>query len=148
MRFVRKFLKTKVALGQYLVITIFTLTAFPGAYALNSESKYIAVSTESQQRIQEIEALIAESDQLLSDREFSAAALAAEKAVLLARLLPSQPLELYSDLNKIFGAYSISPEGAIVRYLVPIFNIWGIWFIFNTLSVRLLSSSLTIPKFV
>jgi hypothetical protein len=38
---------------------------------------------------------------------------------------------IHADLRDVLGYYPITPGGAVVRYLVPIYNVWGIW---NTLS--------------
>lgn len=38
---------------------------------------------------------------------------------------------LHVDLKVLFNDYPITPGGAIARFLIPIYSIWGIW---NTLS--------------
>lgn len=38
---------------------------------------------------------------------------------------------IHADLKNLFTDYPITPGGALARFLIPFYNIWGIW---NTLS--------------
>lgn len=44
---------------------------------------------------------------------------------------------LHAYLRKIFSNYPISPWGAIIRFVIPIYSLWGIWNTFNTIAKRL-----------
>jgi hypothetical protein len=41
---------------------------------------------------------------------------------------------VHKDLDKLHPGYAISPGQAIARLLIPVFNFWGIWNVFATLS--------------
>jgi hypothetical protein len=44
---------------------------------------------------------------------------------------------VHKDLDKLYPGYAISPGQAIARLLIPIYNFWGIWNVFATLSGKL-----------
>ena len=48
---------------------------------------------------------------------------------------------LHVRLKALFNGYSISPWGAIARFLIPIYSLWGIWNLFATLANKLKSQS-------
>jgi hypothetical protein len=39
---------------------------------------------------------------------------------------------IHLDLNNLFDGYSITPGGSIARFLIPLYNIWGIANMYNT----------------
>jgi hypothetical protein len=44
---------------------------------------------------------------------------------------------LHADLRSLFKRYPISSGQALAQLVIPIYNIWGIWNVFATLSARL-----------
>ncbi|NES20847.1 MAG: hypothetical protein F6K41_18415 [Symploca sp. SIO3E6] len=42
--------------------------------------------------------------------------------------------QLHASLRNHWGKYSISPWGAIARFAIPFYSLWGIWNIFTTLA--------------
>ncbi len=44
---------------------------------------------------------------------------------------------VHRDLDKLYPGYKISPGQAIARLLIPIYNFWGFWSVFATLSDKL-----------
>jgi hypothetical protein len=44
---------------------------------------------------------------------------------------------LHASLRDLFGSYSISPTGAVLRFVLPIYNLWGIGNTLFTLARRL-----------
>ena len=44
---------------------------------------------------------------------------------------------LHTVLKWSFKSYPISPWGAVARYVIPFYNLWGIWNIFSTLANHL-----------
>lgn len=43
----------------------------------------------------------------------------------------------HQDLNDLFVNYQITPGQALARLMIPIYNLWGIWNVFSTLSDQL-----------
>jgi hypothetical protein len=55
---------------------------------------------------------------------------------LLALAIPSFLVwvyRLHRDLGRL-GSYPLSPRQALVRIVIPIYNVWGIWVVFRTLA--------------
>ncbi|MCC3404029.1 MAG: hypothetical protein JGK17_00130 [Microcoleus sp. PH2017_10_PVI_O_A] len=52
-------------------------------------------------------------------------------ALILIVLLLVWLYRLHVDLKVLFNDYPITPGGAVARFIIPIYSIWGIW---NTLS--------------
>lgn len=48
---------------------------------------------------------------------------------------------LHAQLKVLFKNYPISPWGAIVRYIIPFYSLWGIWNLFSTLAQKLKSQT-------
>lgn len=46
---------------------------------------------------------------------------------------------LHASLKTIFSGYPIQPWGAVSRFIIPFYSLWGIWNIFATLANRLKS---------
>jgi hypothetical protein len=46
---------------------------------------------------------------------------------------------LHTQLNLIFNGYPIKPWGAIARFIIPFYSLWGIWHTFTTLAKKLKS---------
>ena len=44
---------------------------------------------------------------------------------------------LHASLKTIFSGYPIRPWGAVIRFIIPFYSLWGIWNIFETLANRL-----------
>jgi ribosomal protein S27E len=44
---------------------------------------------------------------------------------------------VHRDLDKLYPGYKISPGQAVARLLIPVYNFWGIWSVFATLSGKL-----------
>ncbi|WP_165763797.1 hypothetical protein [Halalkalibacter urbisdiaboli] len=42
--------------------------------------------------------------------------------------------KVHLDLNHFYIKYPISPSGALLRILIPIYNIWGMWNIYSTMA--------------
>ena len=41
--------------------------------------------------------------------------------------------KLHSDLSRIYINYPVSPLGSIARFLIPFYNLWGIWNVLATM---------------
>ncbi len=48
---------------------------------------------------------------------------------------------LHAQLKVLFKNYPISPWGAIARYIIPFYSLWGIWNLFSTLAQKLKAQS-------
>lgn len=48
---------------------------------------------------------------------------------------------LHAKLKVLFSGYPISPWGAIARFLIPFYSLWGIWNLFTTLTKTLKSQN-------
>lgn len=44
---------------------------------------------------------------------------------------------LHRDLKLLFRTYPITPGQALAQLMIPIYNLWGIWNVFSTLTERL-----------
>jgi Ca2+/Na+ antiporter len=53
---------------------------------------------------------------------------------------------LHQDLNNVFEYYPISPTAAAVRYLVPFYNIWGVWNTLSTFANHFIRDSGNLPQ--
>lgn len=45
--------------------------------------------------------------------------------------------QFHTKLRRVFSDYPISPWGAVARFAIPFYNVWGIWNLFTTLARRL-----------
>ena len=66
----------------------------------------------------------------------AAAVIGAASLALLVLVIPSFLVwvyRLHRDLGRL-GSYPLSPRQALLRLIIPIYNVWGIWVVFRTLA--------------
>jgi hypothetical protein len=72
----------------------------------------------------------------------AAAVIGAASLALLVLVIPSFLVwvyRLHRDLGRL-GSYPLSPRQALLRLIIPIYNVWGIWVVFRTLADALRST--------
>jgi hypothetical protein len=51
--------------------------------------------------------------------------------------------KVHQDLPQFYGEYPISPSQSLAQFMIPFYNIWGIWNTLNTLAQRFIGEPIT-----
>lgn len=50
---------------------------------------------------------------------------------------------LHEDLARIYGSYPITPGGSLARFMIPFYNLWGIWNTLGTIANHFKAEAVT-----
>lgn len=51
--------------------------------------------------------------------------------------------QIHQDLPQLYGEYPISPNQSLARFMIPFYNIWGIWDTLNVMAQRFIGENIT-----